>query len=348
MPDGFTLPDGSTATSYDYYQAVYDRCDCGVLLGSGGALERFGPGSNYYNAYCSDFQDAGGENERLAPFVERGVLGAQAAPDLSGIYESTSLVGSRVCGNFRNGTPSGQTWNSPVTRTIGHVSWALAMLLLWDGLTLTYQGMLSDGRGGVTLRTMLPRFGLALLLAASSLLICRVVLTLASDVTCYVSHATGMTFWGFLGTVVAMTLWQTIQLFVGLGVLGLAGMAFFGVGTIAVVAFLVIVLFVLLIVLWYAFKVFAGMVARILLLLILCGLSPVAMAMYASPSIEHWTKKWVSMFLGAAFQQVVVLMVLYCGAGEVFRAARCSFDPVYFPAESTDGIVRAVLYGAGA
>ena len=250
------------------------------------------------------------------------MLGAQAAPDLSGIYESTSLVGSRVCGNFWNGTPSGQTWNSPVTRTIWHVSWVLAMLLLfvlllWDGLTLTYQGMLSDGRGGVTLRTMLPRFGLALLLAASSLLICRVVLTLASDVTCYVSHATGMTFWGFLGTVIAGTLWETIKLFGGLGVLGLAGMAFFGVGTIAVVAFLVIVLFVLLIMLWCAFKVFAGMVARILLLLILCGLSPVAMAMYASPSTEHWTKKWVSMFLGAAFQQVVVLMVLYCGAALV-------------------------------
>ena len=304
---------------YDDYKAVYDRYDCGVLLASGGALERFGPGSDYYEAYWNEFLANSGESNRLASTVQRGVLGAQAAPDLSGIYESTSLVGSRVCGNFWNGTPSGQTWNSPVTRTIWHVSWVLAMLLLfvlllWDGLTLTYQGMLSDGRGGVTLRTMLPRFGLALLLAASSLLICRVVLTLASDVTCYVSHATGMTFWGFLGTVIGGVLWETIQLFWGVGAAGLVGIAFFGVGTIAVVAFLVIVLFVLLIALWYAFKVFAGMVARILLLLILCGLSPVAMAMYASPSTEHWTKKWVSMFLGAAFQQVVVLMVLYCGA----------------------------------
>lgn len=38
----------------------------------------------------------------------------------------------------------------------------LFVLLLWDVLTLIYQGTLSDGRGGVTLRTMLPRFGLAL------------------------------------------------------------------------------------------------------------------------------------------------------------------------------------------
>ena len=315
IPDGFTNRDGSAATTHDYYQAVFDRYDCRDLLASGGALERF---SGTYSAYRNQFLNAGGGPDRLEPTVERGVLGAQAAPDLSGIYESTSLVGSRVCGNFWNGTPSGQTWNSPVTRTIWHVSWVLAMLLLfvlllWDGLTLTYQGMLSDGRGGVALRTMLPRFGLALLLAASSLLICRVVLTLASDVTCYVSHATGMTFWGFLGTVVLGVLWETIKLFGGVAILGAA----FGVGVIAGIAFLVILLFVLLVVLWYAFKVFAGMVARILLLLILCGLSPVAMAMYASPSTEHWTKKWVSMFLGAAFQQVVVLMVLYCGAALV-------------------------------
>ena len=118
IPRGFTLPDGSPATSHDYYQAVFDRYDCRELLASGGALERF---SDTYSAYRKEFQNAGGVT-RLEPTVERGVLGAQAAPDLSGIYESTSLVGSRVCGNFWNGTPSGQTWNSPVTRTIWHVS----------------------------------------------------------------------------------------------------------------------------------------------------------------------------------------------------------------------------------
>ena len=52
VPDGFTLPDDSPATSHDYYQAVYDRYDCGALLASGGALERF---SDTYSAYRKEF-----------------------------------------------------------------------------------------------------------------------------------------------------------------------------------------------------------------------------------------------------------------------------------------------------
>ena len=58
-----------------------------------------GPGSDYDNAYWNEFLAAGG-NKRLEPTVKRSVLGSQAAPDLSGIYESTSLVGFRVCGSF--------------------------------------------------------------------------------------------------------------------------------------------------------------------------------------------------------------------------------------------------------
>ena len=310
--------DGNNESAGEYYRMVYDRYVCKQALGPGGAVQHLGPGTDYYRA----FQDAynawvlkeSGINNRLEPDAGRGVLGAQMAPDLSGIYGSTNLLGSQVCGNFWNGTPPSYTWDSPITRGVWHISWVLALLvlfvlLLWDGLSLTYNGMLSDGRGSVTLRTILPRFALALLLAAASLLICRVVLTLASDVTCYVSHATGMTFWGFLGGIVLPAIWGFLNIFVT-SVLTPYSFSFAVAGPIAVVF-----LAFLLIMLWYLGKVLIGMVMRILLLMILAGLSPVAMAMYASPSTEHWTKKWVSLFLGAAFQQVVVLMVLFCGAG---------------------------------
>ena len=62
-----------------------------------------------------------------------------------------------------------------------------------------------------------------------------------------------------------------------------------------------------------AIKVFGTMIVRIVLLMVLIGLGPVAFAMYASPSTEHWTKKWVNLLLGTTFQQVMVLAVLFIG-----------------------------------
>ena len=307
--------DGETESAPEYYRMVYERYNCEDVLGPGGALEHLGPGSDYARSLSEAYDKwlISLDPTRLEPEAGRGVLGAQMAPDLSGVYDSTNLLGSQVCGNFWNGTPPSYTWDSPITRGVWHVSWVLALLvlfvlLLWDGLSLTYAGMLSESRGAVSLRTILPRFALALLLAAASLLICRVVLTLASDVTCYVSHATGMTFWGFLGGIVLPAIVGFLRILVNSHV-ALPGLSFTMIGPIAVVF-----LAFLLIMLWYLGKVLLGMVMRILLLMILAGLSPVAMAMYASPSTEHWTKKWVSLFLGAAFQQVVVLMVLFCGA----------------------------------
>lgn len=329
--------DGDTESASEYYREVYHRYSCEGMLGPGRPLEHLGAGSEYNRAletgYSNWLQSVDPiATPRLEPDAGRGVLGAQMAPDLSGIYGSTNLLGSQVCGNFWNGTPPSRTWDSPLTRAVWHISWVLALLVLFvlllcDGLSLTYNGMLSDSRGSVTLRTILPRFALALLLAAASLLICRVVLTLASDVTCYVSHATGMTFWGFLGTIVLPAMVGLLRVLVtpfaiaaGTAGVGSAAAVAASAPIVAAVGFkamivvgIVFTVF-LLIMLWYLGKVLIGMVMRILLLMILAGLSPVAMAMYASPSTEHWTKKWVSLFLGAAFQQVVVLMVLFCGA----------------------------------
>ena len=56
-----------------------------------------------------------------------------------------------------------------------------------------------------------------------------------------------------------------------------------------------------------------AMLIRVALLAVLIAFSPLAFAFYASDSTSHWTKKWVSMFLGTAFQQVVVIIVIYLG-----------------------------------
>ena len=55
------------------------------------------------------------------------------------------------------------------------------------------------------------------------------------------------------------------------------------------------------------------MLMRIALLAVLVALSPVAFAFYASDATAHWTKRWLSIFLGTTFQQVVVLLVIYIG-----------------------------------
>ena len=115
---------------------------------------------------------------RLRPGAEdesvRGVIAGQSVPDLGGVYNSGYLIGSTVCSGVWAGTPSGMTWDSPVVDTIWSLAWVLAMvllfvLLLWDGLSLTYAGWVSDGRGGVTISSMIPRFALALVLASASL-----------------------------------------------------------------------------------------------------------------------------------------------------------------------------------
>lgn len=317
----------ATYPPFEHARAVYDHYACRDLLAPGGALSlSHGVGSDFYRAQIDQWnQDASAgfdlDDYRRTQPSRRGVIGAQVTPDLSALYRSNHLFGSSQCRHLWNGTPPGLTWDSPIVRTLWHISWVIAMLLLfflllWDGMALSYEGFLTDGRGGVALKAMLPRFALALLLAASSLFICRVVLTLAADVTCFVSHGTGMTFWGFLGTVITLLLAQVVVIFATIAIVSkvLAVLTAGVVPGILMTAFLIAMFTILIFLLWYGIKVFFGMVMRILLLLILCGLSPVAMAMYASPSTSHWTKKWVSMFLGAAFQQLVVLFVLYAGA----------------------------------
>ena len=78
------------------------------------------------------------------------------------------------------------------------------------------------------------------------------------------------------------------------------------------------VVLVILVIILYLFCMLAlKMLMRLALLAICIALAPIAFAFLASDSTEHWTRKWISIFLGAAFQQAVILIVVYLGANMI-------------------------------
>ena len=76
-------------------------------------------------------------------------------------------------------------------------------------------------------------------------------------------------------------------------------------------------------------KVFLAMLMRLPLLAVLIVFAPLAFAFYASDSTSHWTKKWVSIFLGTTFQQVVVLVVLFIGSNLLHLALAGAVDSAF-------------------
>ena len=81
--------------------------------------------------------------------------------------------------------------------------------------------------------------------------------------------------------------------------------------------FLILLLFFLIYVAYIWVKIVFRMLMRIALLAFLIVVSPLAFAFYASDVTEHWTRRWLSMFLGTTFEQVVVILVIYVGMGLV-------------------------------
>ena len=335
--------------SLDAYTEAWElasRYNCRSLLKPGGELAQFGPDTAYglsmrrsledaraeaLDVWCGVRPDVVGCPRLLPDAVERGVLGAQASPLITGDPSTGFIFGSTVCGGFWSGTPDGFSWDSNVVWTLWSISIVLGMvllfvLLLWDSLSMIYSGWLTDGRGGVSVASMLPRFLVALILMLLSLYIARITLGLAGDVTCFFIHATGMTFWGFVWGFLTTTMMMVLQIFGAVfAIAGVAALVFGGatagtgaavVGVVATKLFIGIagiMLGMLLFGMYYAIKCFGGMLVRIVLLVILIGLGPVAFAMYASETTSHWTKRWVSLFLGTVFQQIAVLVVLFAG-----------------------------------
>lgn len=238
-----------------------------------------------------------------------------------GEYGLLSPLQMDICKDLFSTTPPGFTWDNPVVKQVWSLAWVLAggvlfVLLVWQGLRMTYDWWI-DPSPSTGFRELVPRFLLAFSLASVSLYICQLVLILAADATCFVAQHTGITMWGMWGTTMGgmfegYMAWSE-QLIGELderdgtriesvirGILLALGM------------FLVMIVFIV-VLLYFFVKVAIAMLLRLALLAVLCALSPMAFAMYASESTAHWTKTWVSMFLGVTFQQVVTLVVIFLG-----------------------------------
>ena len=275
-------------------------------------------------------------HEKVVPIYGcRGVESLSFPPEERTRFGLLSLVGTEACGDIFSSTPPEFTWDNGIVKNV----WVLMVviggavlftLFVWQGLRMTYDVWL-DPQPAVGMREMVPRFLLAVVLMAGSLAICEIVLVLASDLTCVVAQATGMTMWGFLGTTIGEMLlgfvvWMEVfvESFDGLFLHTLLGY-----GLILFLLACVIVVFIILVLILFLMVAFA-MLTRIALLAVLVAFAPLAFAFYASNVTSHWTKLWVTMFLGTTFQQVVILVVVFLGGhilGEYLRAgAEGEFD----------------------
>ena len=233
-----------------------------------------------------------------------------------------ALTGTDMCDDIFSSTPAGFTWDNAVVKLVWNLSWIIAgallfTLLVWQGLRMTYDIWL-DPQPAIGFRELVPRFFLALLLAWGSLFLCRAVLVVASDLTCFVAQFTGMSMWGAVGVTFGYLMdgfmaWyqDMMSSIMGATIVFLLGHAFL------IFAGGLIVLLVMLYLFYLFVKVFLGMLLRIALLAVLIALAPVAFAFFASDATSHWTKKWLGMFLGATFQQVLVLVVIYIGVSMI-------------------------------
>ena len=230
------------------------------------------------------------------------------------------LSGTSICGDLFSSTPSSLTWDNKAVQYGWRMTWVLAgavlfVLGVWGGLRMTYDTWLV-GRVSAALRDMLPRFLIALLLAAGSLMLCRMVIILFADLTCFVAHSTGMTFWGVLGNSFVNVMKGFGQLFNN----SIAEAAVIGSLLFAVLAKFKLLVLLIFFVFWVAvilvmmFKVSFHMLMRLALIAVCIVFSPLAFALYASPDTAHWTGKWLRLFFGALAQQAVTLIVLYVGA----------------------------------
>ena len=227
-----------------------------------------------------------------------------------------ALTGTDICDDIFSSTPAGFTWDNAVVKQVWGMIWIIAgavlfTLLVWQGLRMTYDIWL-DPQPAIGFRELVPRFLLAVLLAAGSLVICRMVLVVASDLTCFVAQVTGMSLWGVVGVTFGSLVDGYLAWVESLG--SASDTLLFLLANFLIISFFgFIVLMVTLYLLYLFAKVVLAMLMRIALLAVLVALSPLAFAFYASDATAHWTKKWVSMFLGATVQQVVVLLVIYIG-----------------------------------
>ena len=155
-------------------------------------------------------------------------------------------------------------------------------------------------------REMVPRFVLAIILAALSLWLCRLALVLLSNMSCYIASSLEVGVWGIIMAIIDL-------------VVGVLLLAYMPVGKIPVLGiYMLLVLFIIMLVctwffLMYFFKVLLQMLLRLCLLAVLIVLSPLAFMLMATPDTESWTRRWLSTFVPTCVSQAVQLVVLFVG-----------------------------------
>ena len=232
------------------------------------------------------------------------------------------LARSEICVDFFTSTPAYLTWDNKFVKRGWGLIWVIAgavffVLCVWHGLRMTYDVWI-DPQPSFGFREMVPRALIALTLAAGSLFICQLAIVLASDLSCFVSQATGISLWGVFGKTVGVIGDLLATMFVdNYGWSPDDPIAGFIRKVLAFLLIAVIILVFLIIVLYLFVKVLFGMLMRLALISVLIVVAPLAFVLYASDTTSHWTKTWISMFLGALFQQVMVIIVLYVGFGMI-------------------------------
>ena len=170
-------------------------------------------------------------------------------------------------------------------------------------------------------REAVPRFFLALILAASSLLICRLVLVLISNISCYVAKSSEIGIWSVLGWFLGL-IGVAILAIVGKAIIGAVAFASTGVLIPAALAILVAMLGLIIMVIGFFMMMFGRimlqLLIRVAMLAVLIVLSPLAFVLMATPDTEEWTHKWISMFVSMAITQTLQLITLYL-ASKVFN-----------------------------
>ena len=246
---------------------------------------------------------------------------AQQTP--SGVDWVWRMAGTDVCTGFFDSTPARLTWAvDGVVRGWGMV-WVISMaalvfLIFWQGIRMTYDMWMHGGWANQRdpgFREAVPRFFIALILAAFSLMLCRLVLILVSNISCYVAKSSEVGIWtvllGFLILAVA-----AIAMVVGKALLvaGVSG----GLLAPAMLAVVVAVLGLIIMVVGFFMMMFGRVMLQLLIrlamLAVLITLSPLAFILMASPDTEDWTKKWIGMFVTMSVTQTLQLLTLYLSA----------------------------------
>ena len=287
------------------------------------------------------------------------------APSLSGVVEGAGVVtpwtdtgdlpgqnqwfwtmlGSDLCTNWFDSTPAKFSWGSPIVVRGWGVIWVLAisvlaLMILWQGIRMTWDIWLHGGWANQRdpgFAEMVPRFLLAIILAAASFWICQLVIVLITHISCFVHETLDVSIWQVLnvffisfGLLLVVTIGGAIATILTKG-LGLVIVLVLVPIATAILSFFVVV----------TAKILFQMILRLALIMVLIILSPLAFMFLALPDTEGYFRKWMKIFVAMLVTQTLQLIVLYV-----------SFRLFYFSVDIIDGnfdvigivISIAVLY----